>query len=426
MTHAHRRPGRSDPIRGNLTEASRGQMLVRAGSSGGRMTGERDVSFARARDLVGAHAVPPRAHAVPVRDAAGRRLASDIRACADHPPFANSAMDGWAIDSSAAPGPMRIVGASVAGAAFAGRLGTGEAIAIATGAPLPAGADAIVPREAARRDGDVVVVPEPVAPGAWVRRRGDAMHAGDVVLRAGQRLGPFQLAAAAGAGHAQLACVVPPRVAVVVTGRELVPVGVRPGPSEVWDITGVALPAMVIASGGEPVWSATIGDDRAATIAALEVALDGCELVVTTGGVSVGDEDHVRPTLAELGVEEIFREVRIRPGHPTWFGRRGDVRVLALPGNPVASAVCFWMFARPLLGCQDAWVARSLGADYTSGTARTDLIRCVDGPDGLVPAVGQASHHISALATATHLAVIPEGRGDLRTGDRVDAVALAW
>jgi len=321
---------------------------------------------------------------------------------------------------------MRIVGASVAGAAFDGRVGAGEAVAIATGAPVPDGADAIVPREVARRDGDAVLVAEPVRPGSFVRSRGDALHAGDLVLEAGQRIGPYQLAAAAGAGHATLACAVPPRVAVIVTGRELVPVGASPGPAEVWDITGVALPAMVAASGGRVVSSATVGDDRAATVAALEAAIAAADLVITSGGVSVGDEDHVRPALAALGVEEVFREVRIRPGHPTWFGRRDAVRVLALPGNPVASAVCFWVFGRPLLGCRDAWVARELAADYAPQTTRTDLIRCTESADGLVPAIGQASHHISALASATHLAVVEEGRGNLRKGDRVDAVTLAW
>jgi molybdopterin molybdotransferase len=181
----------------------------------------------------------------------------------------------------------------------------------------------------------------------------------------------------------------------------------------------------VAQAGGELVGCVTVGDDRLVTTAAVSAALADANLVITSGGVSVGDHDHVRSALAELGVEELFWGVRIRPGHPTWFGRRGDVRVLALPGNPVAGVVCFWVFGRPLMGCDDPWVRHRIGADYPVATPRTDLIRCVDGPDGLVPSDLQASHHISGLAAASHLAVIEEGRGGLRKGDPVVAVSLA-
>ncbi len=389
------------------------------------MHGERDITFARAQALVAAHAPVTRPETVSLAAAVGRRLAADVVALADHPSFANSAMDGWAIAAASAPGRLRVVGESAAGAAFDGVVGPGQAVTISTGAPLPAGADAVVPRERAVAHDHLVDIGEEVTAGAYIRHRGDTVRRGDVVMSSGRRIGPLQVAVAAGTGHGALVCAVRPRVAIVVTGRELVPPGTVPGASEVWNIAASALPALVRQAGGELTGCMTVDDDRRSTVDAVAAALADADLVVTTGGVSVGNHDHVRPALAELGVEEVFWGVRIRPGHPTWFGRRGEVRVLALPGNPVASIVCFWVFGRPLMGCADPWTAHRIGADYPIATPRTDLIRCIDGPEGLVPADLQASHHISGLAAASHLAVVDEGRGDLHKGDRVDAVSLA-
>jgi molybdopterin molybdotransferase len=389
------------------------------------MRGERDITFARARALVAEHVRGSRPEVVPLAAVVGRRLAADVAALADHPPFTNAAMDGWAIVAATVPGRLRVVGESAAGAGFAGSLGPGETVAISTGAPLPVGADAVVPRERAVVHDQTVEIGAAVATGAFIRHRGDTVRAGDVVLPAGLRVGPLQVAVAAGAGHGALVCAARPRVAVVITGRELVPPGTALGPGEVWNIAEFALPALVLQAGGELSGCVTVGDDRRSTVDALSAALADADLVITTGGVSVGDHDHVRPALAELGVDEVFWGVRMRPGHPTWFGRRGPVRVLALPGNPVASVVCFWVFGRPLMGCDDRWTTHRMGADYPIATPRADLIRCVEGPDGLVPADLQASHHVSGLAAASHLAVVEEGRRDLRKGDDVNAVSLA-
>jgi molybdopterin molybdotransferase len=388
------------------------------------MGAERDISFARARELVSYHHLSGPVDNVAIADSVGRVLAAEVTARADHPPFTNSAMDGWAIVAAGAPGVFRIAGEAAAGAPFAGTVTIGEAVAISTGAPVPAGADAIVPRERASVGGAHVEIGEPVAEGAFVRRVGEDTRYGEVVLRAGHRIGPLELAVAAGAGHATLACRVAPRVAIVVTGRELVPVGSPTATGEVWDITGVTLPALVRQAGGALVSAVAVDDDRARTDDVLGAALEVADVVVTSGGISVGDHDHVRGALEGLGVEEIFAGVRIRPGHPTWFGRRGAVRVLGLPGNPVASVVCFWVFGRPLLGLDDAWIARPLGSAYRPDTARVDIVRCIETPDGLVPAPRQASHHISSLAGATHLAAIPEGSGELHKGDRVSAVSF--
>ena len=388
------------------------------------MTAERDISFEQARTLVAAHRVVGPAAEVLLADAVGRTLATDLAARADHPPFTNSSMDGWAIVASDAPGVLRIVGEAAAGAPFRSRLGTGEAVVISTGAPLPPGADAVVPREAAVAAGAVLEIGQSVVAGAFVRRAGEDRRAGDVVLEAGRRIGPLELAVAAGAGHGTLVCGAVPRVAVIVTGPELVPVGSATERGQVWDISGVVLPALVRAAGAQLVSAVAIGDDRADTDHALAAAIGVADVVVTTGGISVGDHDHVRDALEDLGVSEVFSGVRIRPGHPTWFGRRGDVRVLGLPGNPVASVVCFWVFGRPLLGVNDPWIDRPLGADYRPTTQRADIIRCIETVDGIVPAPRQASHHVSSLAGATHLAVVPEGVAELYKGDRIMSTSL--
>lgn len=389
------------------------------------MSGERDIDLARAQAIVAEHVIATEPEDVTLADAVGRRLAEAVIARADHPPFANASMDGWALAAAATPGRLRIVGESAAGVPYDDRIASGSAVEISTGAPLPAGADAVVPREHAVQDGTELEIGEGVAPGACVRPRGEDLRAGDVVLSAGLEIAPYHLAAAAGAGHPELRCDRRPRVALIVSGRELVPVGQAPDPGQVWDIQSVVMPALIRQAGAEVVLVGTVDDDAEATEEALGVALGAADLVVTTGGISVGSHDHFRPALAALGVEELFWGVRIRPGHPTWFGRLGDARVLGLPGNPVASVVCFWIFGRAVLGHADAWMTVPLAVDYPSSTVRADLIRGTLGPNGLVPAPRQASHNVTSLAAATHIALVPEGAGDLRKGDRLAAVPLS-
>jgi molybdopterin molybdotransferase len=389
------------------------------------VSGEHDVGLDQARRIIAEHVIAMEPEDVALADAVGRRLAETVRARADHPSFTNSSMDGWAVAAQATPGRLQVVGESAAGVPYVGRLAGGAAIVISTGAPLPDGADAVVPREQAVQVGETLEVAQAVPPGAYVRRRGDDLRAGDTVLPRGLRLAPHHLAAAAGAGYPALVCDRRPRVALIVSGHELIPVGQDPGPGQVWDIASVVMPALIRQAGGEVVVVGTVDDERKATEDALSVALGAADLVVTTGGISVGDHDHFRPALARRGVEELFWGVRIRPGHPTWFGRLGDARVLGLPGNPVASVVCFWVFGRAVLGCAEAWTTLPLAVDYTSPTQRADLIRATLGPQGLVPASRQASHHVTSLADATHIAVVPEGGGQLRRGARLAAVPLA-
>jgi molybdopterin molybdotransferase len=386
---------------------------------------EQDISFARAMEIVRAQALVGDTEPVGLADAVGRTLAADVTARADHPPFDNSAMDGWALRASDASAPLQVLGESAAGAPYPHPLAPGAAVVISTGAPLPAGADAVVPREDAAQQDDVLEVAGPVAPGAFVRRRGEDVRRGDRVLPQGLRIAPHHLAVAAGTGHPELPCCSRPKVALIVSGQELIPIGAAPRPGQVWDIAGAVMPALIRAAGGAVVAAQTVPDDADATADALAGAIAVADLVVTTGGVSVGRHDHIRAALARLDATGLLWGVRIRPGHPMWFGRHGATRILALPGNPVASVVCFVVFGRVLMGGDDPWITLPLAEDYRSTTPRTDLIRCALGPDGLVPHLRQASHHVTSLQAATHIAMVPEGAGGLRKGDRVEAVALS-
>jgi molybdopterin molybdotransferase len=340
---------------------------------------------------------------------AGRVLSDDVLMRGDHPPFTNSAMDGYAVRATETPGDLTVVGESRAGQGWGGTLAPGQAIVISTGAPLPAGADAIIARERAVLQGNVVQVPL-AAPGAFVREQGSDARSGDRLLTAGTRLAAHHVAALAGAGHAEVMCRPVPRVAILTTGDEVVAPGAPLGPGQVWNVNGPGLVALVDAAGAGLTSLAAARDDRRATVDALTAALaDGPDLLVTTGGVSMSDHDHLRPAFEELGAQEIFWGVEIRPGHPLWFGRIGETHVLGLPGNPVAAVVCFLVFGRAVLGCDDPWNPHVLAVDYQSPTPRTDLIRAYATPDGLIPVVGQMSYHVSGLARATHIVEVAPG-----------------
>lgn len=385
--------------------------------------GERDIPFERALELAREHAVRLGSEPVELRLAEGRRLAEDLHVLADHPPFTNSAMDGFAVRAADTPGTLRVVGESAAGEPWAGALGPGQALRISTGAAVPDGADAVVRREVADDEGLQVLVPE-ARPGQFVRVRGEDARAGDPLLPSGHLLAAHQLGAVAGAGHPFVSCVRRPRVAVLVSGGEVAPVGAPLAPGQVWDINGTVVPALAAAAGAEVVLCAHVPDDHAATRGALAEALAVADVVFSTGGASVGDHDHLRPALGDLGVREVFWGVGIRPGHPLWLGRGEESLVMALPGNPVSAVVCFSVFGRPLLGCDDRWAPAPLAVPYRSPTPRTDLIRCTMTAEGLLPASRQASHDITSLAVATHIAAVPAGAGAVAAGEALPAVAL--
>ncbi len=303
------------------------------------------VDDARARILAGV--VPLGVETVRLAAACGRFLAQDVLAARDQPPFVASAMDGWAVRSADGAGCRKIVGESAAGHGFARDLGPGEAVRIFTGAPVPAGADAVVVQEDATRDGESVTIPAVTHP-RHIRPVGQDFKAGACLLGAGARLDPWRLSLAAAAGRAELCVARKPRVAVLSTGEEVIAPGGRPGPFQIFNSGTTALVALIEAWGGEAVALRPVGDDLSATARA--VGGVACDLIVTLGGASVGDHDLVKPAMATLGLVLAVESIAVRPGKPTWFGTLSDGRrVLGLPGNPASSLVCAELFLKPLL-----------------------------------------------------------------------------
>ncbi len=303
------------------------------------------VDDARARMLAEIAVLP--AETVPLAQSIGRVLAEDVAAMRDQPPFAASAMDGWAVRSAACPGTLKIAGESAAGHGFEGRVEAGEAVRIFTGAAVPTGCDAIVIQEDAERDGEMVRVPA-VAARNFIRPAGGDFKAGATLLQRGVRIDPWRLSLAASAGRAEVSVHGRPRVALLSTGEEIVEAPATPGPFQIYDSGVPALAAMVAGWGAGVVRAKPVRDDLDAVIAALREA--DADLVVTVGGASVGDHDLVRAAAQALGLTLRVESVNVRPGKPTFFGSLGDGRrLLGLPGNPASAFVCAEMFLKPIL-----------------------------------------------------------------------------
>lgn len=358
--------------------------------------------------------------------AAGRVLAEDAVAVTDLPPFASSAMDGYAVRAADTPGPLRVVDHAAAGRPATRHVGAGDAVEISTGAVVPEGADAVVPIE--RATGAVEV--ERVAPGENVRRRGGDVAAGAVVAPAGTRLGPAQLGALAAAGLATVRCARRPRVALLATGSELRPPGSHLAPGEIYESNSVLIAAQLAQENAKVELLPVVGDDRDAMRDALERALD-CDVVITSGGVSVGPHDLVRGTLAALGVTEVFWRVAVRPGKPLAFSVRGETLVFGLPGNPVSSLVAFELFVRPALRALQG--ARAPGPSYAFGrltravqrnAQRDELVRSRRDGAQLEPLGAQDSHMIVHAASANALVLVPRGQGELAAGTEVGYLAI--
>ena len=358
---------------------------------------------------------------VPIAVAAGRVLASDAIAVTDLPPFPSSAMDGFAVRAADTPGSLRVVGHSAAGRPERRTLAAGEAVEISTGAVVPEGADAVVPVE--RTSGAVEV--EEVAPGENVRPRGGDVFAGAIVVAAGTRLGPPQVGALAAAGIAGVRCARRPRVAVLATGSELRAPGSPLAPGEIYESNSVLIAAQLAQENAEVELLPVVGDDAPALRAALERALR-CDVVITSGGVSVGPHDLVRGTLAELGAVEVFWRVAVKPGKPVAFSVHGETLVFGLPGNPVSSLVGFELFVRPALRALQG--ARAPGPLYLRGrlarsvrrnAQRDELVRARRRGEVLEPLDGQDSHMIVRAASADALVLVARGDGELAAGAAV-------
>jgi len=394
------------------------------------------ISISEARQLVLAAVTPLGEEEVPIRDALGRVLAADLMAAGDVPPFPCSAMDGYAVIAEDGGGPLTLTGESRAGAPSQLRLGPGEAIRISTGAAVPAGATAVIKQESVDVQDSTIVLRAPVAAGENIRGAGEDMRAGARVLTGGRRLGPVELGAAVAAGGSTVSLVRQPRVSVLCTGDELRPAGAVLRPGEIHNSNAPMLSALAAHAGTLCDEAEQLPDDPAETRTGLERALERSEVVLITGGVSVGPHDHVKPALVSLDVGEIFWGVALQPGKPTWFGARGETLVFGLPGNPVSAVVAFSLFALPaLVAMQRERRVRKLEPEATLGASvrrnprreqavRVRLQRGRGGPVA-IPNGPQGSHILSSLLDADALAMIPAGEGQLEEGSPVTLEELA-
>jgi molybdopterin molybdotransferase len=381
-----------------------------------------------------ARAVPLAVEQVPLTDAAGRVLAEPAVANVDLPPFPSSAMDGFALRADDTPGSLPVVARIAAGRPATRALEPGEAMGIATGGVVPAGADAVVPLEDVAETENAVTIPTPVVKGANVRSRGGDVTAGEVAVAAGTTLTPARIAALAACGVSTVRCGARPRVVVLATGTELRPPGVPLAEGEIYESNGVMLGAALVAAGAVVERVGPVADDEDAHRAAIEHGL-GAHVLVTSGGVSVGPHDLVRRIERALGVDEIFWGVAMRPGKPLSFGVRGSTLVFGLPGNPVSSLVGCLLFACPavraLQGASDPgprYLSGVLSTAVTRNAARDDFVRArsawTDGGVALSPIGGQESHMIVRSAAADALVHVPRGTGTLAAGSPVRFLPL--
>jgi molybdopterin molybdotransferase len=395
------------------------------------------VEEARRRILEGAEPLP--GERVPLRAAAGRVLADDVAARLTQPPFATTAMDGYALRAAeAVPGArLRVIGESVAGSRFGGAIGPGETVRILTGAPLPDGADAVLQQERATREGETILVGEPIAPGRFVRPRGLDFAEGEVALPAGRRLDPRALALAAAMNHPTLTVRRRPKVVLLPTGDELVPVGGRPGPDQIVASSVFSVGALLEEAGAEIVDLGIARDTLEHLSARLDAGIAaGADIVVTLGGASVGDHDLVRDALAAAGVAPGFWRIAMRPGKPLVFGRRGALRFVGLPGNPVSAHVCAFLFLVPLvkamLGRDPAprTIRARLAADLAANDGREDYLRATIGEDItsrkiVKPFQKQDSSMQALLAAADGLIRRPPHAAPAQAGAEVEVLPFA-
>jgi molybdopterin molybdotransferase len=392
------------------------------------------VSIEEARAAVLEYAKVLGAEDVFLDDALGRALAVDAHAPNDVPPFAASAMDGFAIraaDTLDGSARLRLIGEAKAGTEAGVRVERGTAVRISTGAPVPAGADAIVPQEMTTSDGTTVEIDGQIAIGYHLRPPGEDIRAGELVVSAGSLLGPAELGVLASMNIPRPSVVRRPRVAIAGTGDELTDPGKPLKPGAIRDSNGPALGGAVHRAGGELVARVRVGDDLEATVSVLGAALRDVDMLITTGGVSVGPHDHVRPALERLGYREAFAGVKLKPGRPTTFavGEDGTL-VFALPGNPVSALMAFRLFVVPAL---DAMLGRSMEHHPIKATAdeplegavgRTTVIRCrttlQDDGWHVRPTKSQDSHILTSMLGVDALALVPEHRDGIEAGEAVE------
>jgi molybdopterin molybdotransferase len=386
---------------------------------------------AAVRRLLLDHVRPLSPRPVPLPQASGLVLAEDLSTPADLPRFASSAMDGFAVraaDTTLAPVRLQVVGRALAGWPFAGEITSGAAVAIATGAAVPAGADAVAPVEIAEIDGGTVVIDRAVEPGRHVRAAGEDLLAGALVLPAGTILGPGQLAAVAAMGRDQLMAHPRPMVSVVPTGDEVRSPGAALGPGQVHDAVSAPLGALLAELGAVADIRAVVPDDQAALAEAIHAAAGTADLILTIGGISVGERDLVRQLGGTIDLVPI--QVALRPGRPFAFGRVAGVLLCGLPGNPAAALASFEELVRPVvLSLQGKppslrpTLRATLTAPIKLRPGRVHVVQCriwwESGRLRAQPLVGRSTSSFSAMAAGNALAVIPADATDAPAGAEV-------
>ena len=372
---------------------------------------------------------------VPLERAFGRVTVEPVTAAVDLPPFDSSAMDGFAVRAEDTPGTLPVALHVAAGAPAPRALEPGEAMGIATGGVVPAGADAVIPLEYVVEHDNSIEIAAAVPEGANVRPAGGDVGRGEPVVAGGTRLGAAQLGAVAAAGVTEVSCARRPRAAVLATGSELRFPGEPLEPGQIYESNGLILDAQLRSEGGQVERLRPVADDLGAHRDAIARGLEA-DLLVTTGGVSVGPHDLVREVERELGVEEVFWGVSVKPGKPISFGVRDRTLVFGLPGNPVSALVGFELFVRPALRALQGfveplprWEWAPLTASVRRNALRDELVRArtivEDRGVELEPLAGRESHMIVRAAAADALALIPRGDDELSAGTPVRYLRLA-
>jgi molybdopterin molybdotransferase len=400
------------------------------------------ISVADALAAIRSACAPLPEETIPVRDALGRVLARPLVSDVDWPPFDTSAMDGYAVrlaDAAAGATLSERSGLIAAGDPPGAPLASGEAVRVMTGAPIPPGTEAVVPVEKIRREpGRVVIGAAPTA-GEHVRRRGESVAAGRPLLSPGRRLSAAEVALAALAGAEPLPVRARPRIAIAVTGNELVPTSATPGPGQLRDSNGPMLAALCASRGCTPSLAHAVADEDAAVRRLFrEAGADRREdVLLTTGGVSAGDLDLLPSRAERAGFEILFHGVAMRPGKPVAFGRREGTYWFGLPGNPVSTSVCFHVFVRTALDALEGVAADQAGPDVVSAVLTRDLVHrgnretyrdarleAAAGELRVAPLETRGSHDLAAHARANALIRIPAEAERLAAGSRVDCLRL--
>jgi molybdopterin molybdotransferase len=395
------------------------------------------VSLDEAQRLVLERVRPLEAERVPVERAAGRVLAEAPSAATDLPPFPSSAMDGFAVRAAEAlaGATLPVVGRIAAGSPADRPLEVGEAMAVSTGGAVPEGADVVVPVELVEERDGVVTFREAVEVGANVRGRGGDARAGEPVLEPGIRLGPAQIGALAAAGVHEVRCRKRPRVGILVTGSELRRPGESLRPGEIYESNGLLLAAALAETGAVPAQLGVVPDDEEELERTMERALLGFDMLVTSGGASVGPHDLVRKVQAGLRAEEVFWGVAVKPGKPVAFSVRRAHPIFNLPGNPVSVLVTFVLLVRPAVNAQlgvpeplPVYQRGTLGEPIQRNQRRHEFVRARRRREAdrliLEPLSGQESHMIVRAGGADALVSVEPGEGELAVGESVRFLSL--